>query len=94
VIVRDEPVAVDLSETRRETDPNIVPLPIRRRAADPIEAVRECHVIAHGDREIANLVFERTLEPREDPYSFSFLPLLPHGVAAAPGRMRRCSERN
>src|SRR5215469_9561467 len=64
LVVRDEPVAVDLAEAGRVPNPGTDPVPVLRRAAEPIEAVPECHVIAHGDREVANLVTERRLEYR------------------------------
>jgi hypothetical protein len=64
--VHDEPVAVELPKARREADPSVVAPPILHRSPDSIEAVRECHVIADRDREVANLVVERTLKHREE----------------------------
>ena len=44
----------------RPPKPESGPVPVLQRAADPIEAVPECHVIAQGNREVANLVTGRT----------------------------------
>jgi hypothetical protein len=63
--MRDEPVAVDLPKARRPPNPVACPVPILQRAADPIEAVPECHVAAQRDREVVNLVTERTLVGRK-----------------------------
>jgi len=68
VVVGDEPVAVDLPKAERRANPETAPVPVLQRAAEPIEAVRECHVTVHGDRDAANLITERTLECCEDLY--------------------------
>ena len=46
LVVRDEPVPVDLPKARRRPKPETGPVPVLQRAADPIEAVRECHIVA------------------------------------------------
>src|SRR5579859_603586 len=58
VVVRDQPDAVDLPVGARVPDPRADPVhvPVLQRAAEPIEAARESHVIAYGDREVAILV--------------------------------------
>jgi hypothetical protein len=66
VVVRDEPVAVDLPTAERRANPETAPVPILQRAAEPIETVRECHVTVQGDREAVNLITERTPECCED----------------------------
>src|SRR5215813_1858375 len=63
--MRDEPVAVDLPKAGRPPKPEIGPVAVLQRAAHPIEAVPKCHVIAQGEREVANLVTERTLVHRK-----------------------------
>src|SRR5262249_39139375 len=50
LVVRDEPVAVDLPKARGPPKPEIGPVAVLQRAAHPIEAVPECHVIAQGER--------------------------------------------
>src|SRR4029453_14304365 len=65
MVVCDEPVAVDLPKARRPPNREIGPVPVLQGAAHPIEAVPECHVIAQREREVANLVTERTLEHRK-----------------------------
>ena len=63
VVVCDEPFAVDFLKTHRRANPETAaPVPVLQRPAEPIEAVRECHVTAQGDREVANLKTERMLE--------------------------------
>jgi hypothetical protein len=89
--VHEEPVAVDLPKARRPPKPEVGPVLVLQRAADAIEAVPECHVIAQGDREVANLVTERTLVDLKNVYPG--LPLLPRIAAAVRGRMTRCPER-
>ena len=61
LVVRDQPVAVDLPESGRGTKPHIGRGPVLHRPADPVEAVGECHIVADGDREVVNLVAERPL---------------------------------
>src|SRR5215469_6100303 len=80
LVVRDEPVAVDLPEAGRVPNPGTDPVPVLRRAAEPIEAVPECHVIAHGDREVANLVTERRLEYRKGHFPIFQFYLCAHGL--------------
>jgi hypothetical protein len=56
LVVRDEPVAVNLPKARRRPKPEIGPVPVLQGAAYPIEAVPKCDIITHGDGEVANLV--------------------------------------
>src|SRR5262249_56307837 len=67
-IESDERVAADLPKAERRANPETAPVPVLQRAAEPIEAVAERQVIAHDDREIANLITERTLEYCEGLY--------------------------
>ena len=85
MVVRDEPGAVDLPKARRPPEPEIDRAPGFQRAADPIEAVAAGHVIARSDREVANLVTERTLVDREgvDPV----LPFAPAPTGCSGGTM-------
>ena len=61
LVVNDEPGAVDLSKACCGAQPAFGPVPVRHRAADPNEVVPKSHVIAHGDREVANFVAEQAL---------------------------------
>lgn len=78
LVVRNKPVAVDLPKARRRPNPETGGRgPVLQRAAEPIAAVREYHVIAHGNSEVANLVTERLLVRRKDafpvfPFCFCF----------------------
>jgi hypothetical protein len=68
LVVRDEPVVVDLPKARRRPKPEIGPAPVLQRAAYPIEAVPKSDIITHGDGEVANLVTERMLVHRKGVY--------------------------
>ena len=68
LVVRDEPVAVNLPKARRRPKPEIGPVPVLQGAAYPIEAVPKCDIITHGDGEVANLVTERMLVHRKGVY--------------------------
>jgi hypothetical protein len=65
MLVRDHPPSVNLAEANRRPPPHIEFSSVCPRCANMAEAVRERHVIARGDAEIANLVADRTLERRE-----------------------------
>ena len=63
VVVHDEPLAVDLPKAERRANPDTAAhTPVFQRAAEPIEAMPECHVTARGDREVANLKIDRRLD--------------------------------
>ncbi len=64
-MVHDQPLAVDLPEASGPTQPEIGLLPSVHGSAYPVEAVGECHVIAHRDGEVVNFIADRTLERRE-----------------------------
>jgi hypothetical protein len=77
LVVHDEPIPVDLPEAARPPNPGIGPVPVLQRAADPIEAVPERHILAQGNREVVNLVAERTLVYRKD-----VCPVLPFSLCS------------
>src|SRR5690349_3225122 len=65
LVVHDQPFAVELPEAEGAPDPH----PARRRpvlqgAAEPAESVPECHIIPHGDGQVADLIVH-ILEERE-----------------------------
>ena len=94
MVVRDEPIAFDLPKAGRPPKPELIPVPVLQRAAEPIQAVPECDVIAQGDREIAYLVTEGRLVRREYVHPVRPLSLqLPRAAAGARCRMTRCPER-
>src|SRR5258708_23299386 len=63
--VHDQPRAVDLAEASGPTQPVTDLLPIVHGCAQPVEAVGECHVIAHRDGQVSNFIVDRTRERRE-----------------------------
>ena len=70
--------AVDPAVANGCAPPHVELPAVCRRRADPLQAVGECHVIAPGDGEVAELVADRTLEPGRTtrPAAFS-QPLVP-----------------
>src|SRR5215471_8817843 len=65
VVVHDQPIAVELLEAEGAPDPHPARrCPVLQRAAEPAESVPECHVITHGDGQVANLIVH-ILEERE-----------------------------
>src|SRR5574337_2145315 len=64
-MMHDQPRAVDLSEASGPTQPESDLLPSVQGSAYPVEAVAECHVIAHRDGQVVNFIVDRTLERRE-----------------------------
>jgi hypothetical protein len=68
LVVRDEPVAINLPKACRRPKPEIGPFPVLQGATYPIEAVPKCDIITHGDGEVANLVTERMLVHRKGVY--------------------------
>src|SRR5690242_20368046 len=65
LVVRDQPAAVDLPEAESGADPRAARRrPVLQHAAEPAKAVPVCHLIAHGECQIANLI-SHILEERE-----------------------------
>ena len=62
LFVDDQPPAVRFAVTSRPAYPTFGLCAILRRPTDPVEAIAECHIITGSNREIANLVINRTLE--------------------------------
>src|SRR5262245_62876125 len=78
LVVHDQPIAVELLEAEGAPDPH----PARRRtvlqrAAEPAESVPECHIITHGDGQVANLIVH-ILEERKRPRPVPQLRLYPY----------------
>src|SRR5258708_33018012 len=65
LMVHDQPLAVDLTEAAGPTQPESGLLPIVHGSAYPVEAVRECNVIAHADGQVGNFIVNRALEHGE-----------------------------
>src|SRR6266516_477616 len=65
VRVHDQPRAVDPPPANGRTQPEIGLLPSGQGSAQPVEAVGECHVIAHRDGQVVHFIADRTLERRE-----------------------------
>ena len=65
-MMHDQPRAVDFTEARGPTQPEIGLLPSVHGSAYAVEAVGECDVIAHSDVEVVHFIADRTLERRED----------------------------
>ena len=72
LMVHDQPLAVDLPEASGPTQPEIGLLPSVHGSAYPVEAVGECHVIAHSDVEVVNFIVDRALVDYE--YLFPTFP--------------------
>src|SRR5688572_10110522 len=68
LVVHDHPVAVELLKAGRPSNPIVGPIAMLQFAANAIETPSECYVVAHRERELANLVTERRLIGREDVY--------------------------
>src|SRR5215831_16558876 len=65
LVVHDQPIAVELPEAEGAPDPHPARRrPVLQRAAEPAESVPECHIITHGDAQVANLIVH-ILEERE-----------------------------
>src|SRR5215469_7119132 len=65
LVVHDQPIAVELLEAEGAPDPHPARRrPVLQRAAEPAESVPECHIITHGDGQVANLIVH-ILEERE-----------------------------
>jgi hypothetical protein len=67
MLVRDLPLAADLSKPKRMTKPKIRLLSVGLCSAHPIKAVAEGNIAADGDIQIVNFVADRALpssEPR------------------------------
>src|SRR6185437_9846223 len=65
LVVRDQPIAVDLPEAESGADPHAARRrPVLQHAAEPAKAVPVCHLIAHGECQVANLI-SHILEERE-----------------------------
>src|SRR5262245_32625724 len=63
VVVHDEPVPVDPSKAVRCADPeSTARRPVPQRSAQAVETMRERHVAANGDRDVANLNADRRLK--------------------------------
>ena len=62
MLMRDHPLAVDLTEANRHAHPDISLLPVCARSTDPVEAVTEGHAIARSYAQVANFVADWTLE--------------------------------
>src|SRR5688572_22811607 len=62
MLMRDQPLAVNLAEAYSRACPHIVFLPVFHRSSEPIEAVAEGHIIACADAQVAHLEANRTLE--------------------------------
>ena len=60
-MMHDQPLAVDLTEASGPTQPEIGLLPSVHGSAYPVEAVGECHVIAHRDGQVVNFIVNRAL---------------------------------
>ena len=65
-MMHDQPHALDLPEARGPTQPEIGLQPSVHGSAYAVEAVGECHVIAHSNAEVVHFIIDRTLERRED----------------------------
>src|SRR5215813_15046658 len=67
VVVHNQPIAVELPKAEGAPDPHQARRrPVLQRAAEPTESVPECHIITHGDGQVANLIVH-ILEERERP---------------------------
>src|SRR5664280_2228873 len=62
VLMGDRPRAVDLAKADGRAQPHVDLASVRRRPADSVEAVREGHVIAYGDAQVAHLEADRALK--------------------------------
>ena len=61
--VRDQPIAADLLEAQSDPDPHSARLrSVAQRATEPTEEVPECHISAHSERQVANLISHITKE--------------------------------
>src|SRR5262245_24287331 len=78
LVVHDQPIAVELAEAEGAPDPHPARRrPVLQRAAEPAESVPECHIITHGDGQVANLIVH-ILEERERPRPVLQLRLYPY----------------
>src|SRR5262245_58288282 len=78
LVVHDQPIAVELAEAEGAPDPHPARRrPVLQRAAEPAESVPECHIITHGDGQVANLIVH-ILEERERLRPVRQLRLDPH----------------
>lgn len=62
MLVRDQPVPIDLAEANGRAPPHIEVSSVYLRRADVAETVREGHVVSRGDVHIPRLVIDRALE--------------------------------
>src|SRR5690242_6563517 len=64
MLMRDQPLAVNLAAANGRAHPHIDSPSVRLRAAEPVEAMAEGHIIARRDAQVANLAANRALERR------------------------------